>query len=306
VRFVPVTILLIAIVEFAAWDVRSLSAVEFGKVADPSGVTDVVYLQEPELGESSGLAVSNRNPQCFWSHNDSGGQTKLYAFDRRGHKSGQVRLQSTAMNDWEDMAAFLDEGVPRLLVADCGDNDSNRSHILLYLFDEPDPKAQTVLETRNVQTVRVTYPGGPCDCEAVAVDPRRKLILLLTKTKLPFCNVYAIPLPDRRHVPDSNPVMAQRVASVLIPMITACDFDASNGDLWVTSYFHTFHFPCPEREMRLSRQLSAMPQIFELPRWKQIEAVAIDRSRNLWVTSEGRGAPLGRLSPEALAKQRRP
>lgn len=305
-RWTFATLLLIGIAGFAWSDDRPVESPEGATESDPSGVCDVVRLEESELGESSGLAVSNRNPLCFWSHNDSGGKARLYAFDRSGRQSGAVQFSSTPMNDWEDMAAFMDQGVPRLLVADCGDNDAKRSHILLYLFDEPDPTVLTTLQTDNLQTLRVTYQGGPCDCEAVAVDPVRRTILLLTKSALPLGGIYAIPLPDRGRSDQPTPVVAQRIGSVPIPMITASDFDASSGDLWVVSYFHTFCFRCPDREMRLSRQLAAMPQVYELPRWKQIEAVAIDRSRNVWVTSEGRHAPLGRLSPEALARQTGP
>ncbi len=275
-----------------------------GRMPDPSGVTDVVSLDESELTESSGLAVSDRGDLTFWSHNDSGGEAKLYAFDREGHQSGQVKFKSARMDDWEDMAGYLDQGVPRLLVADSGDNDSKRSHVRLYLFDEPDPTKQTTLGDKDVQTIRVTYPDGPRDCEAVAVDVAREMIILVTKTKLPLCGVYTIPLP-RRDVDagDDYSATATRITSLPIPMVTAMDIDPGNGDLWVVSYFQTFCFRCPERNMLLQRQLSAFPDPYELPRWRQIEAVAIDRSHNVWVTSEGRQPPLGRLSPEALAGQ---
>ena len=93
------------------------------------------------------------------------------------------------------MASFTDRGVPRLLVADCGDNQSNRPQITLHLFDEPDPWESTAAE--ETQTISVTYPDGPRDCEAVGVDERRKLIVLITKSLLPACGVYMIPLPDR-------------------------------------------------------------------------------------------------------------
>lgn len=273
---------------------------------DPSGVTDVVHLEESDLRESSGLTVSNRPSSFFWTHNDSGGEARLYAFDRRGGKTGHVKLKSTDMNDWEDVAGFLDGDVPRLLVADTGDNDSKRSDVRLYLFEEPDPKKKTTLGSREVQTIRVTYPDGAQDCEAVAVDVVRKAIILVTKTKLPLCGVYTIPLPSIEQGTDDYATTAKRVTSLPIPMVTALDIDPINGDLWLVSYFQTFCFRCPDRGMHLQRQFSSLPEAYELPRWRQIEAVAIDPSHNVWVTSEGKHAPLGRLSPEALAGQRRP
>jgi hypothetical protein len=176
--------------------------------------------------------------------------------------------------------------------------------VLLHLFDEPDPTTKTKLGDREIQTLKVTYEDGPRDCEAVAVDVSRGLIILVTKAKLPLCGVYTIPLPDRDESGDDIKVAARVVKLLPIPMVTALDIDPVNGDLWLVSYFHTLCFRRSDRTMSLQRQLTALPDTYELPRWRQIEAVAVDRAHNVWVTSEGKHAPLGRLSPEALAGQR--
>jgi hypothetical protein len=274
------------------------------KNEDLSGVTDVVSLDESDLKESSGLAISHREPLHFWSHNDSGGEARLYAFDSTGHKTGHLNLKSTKFEDWEDLSAFVQDGVPRLLIADCGDNDFERSHARIHLFDEPDPTKKTTLDDDDIQTLRVTYEDGPQDCEAVAVDVSRGLIILVSKTKLPYCGVYAIPLPPRTNKQGDMQVTAKRVCSLPIPMVTALDVDANNGDLWLVSYFHALCYRCTSRLMPLHAQFSGSPEIYELPRWKQIEAVAIDGDHNVWLTSEGKKAPLGRLTLEALAAQR--
>jgi hypothetical protein len=273
---------------------------------DPSGVSDVVRLDESELRESSGLAVSNQKPNHFWTHNDSGKEGKLYAFDDKGRKSGHIKFKSAKMNDWEDIASFLDDGVPRLLIADSGDNKSKRSEIRLHLFDEPDPTDKSTLKDKEVQTIRVTYPDGPRDCEAVAVDVERGSIVLISKTKLPYCGVYTMPLPRRAEELGDHEVTVTRVTSLAIPMITAMDIDPATGDLWIVSYFHTFCYRCPDRDMPFQVQLGGLPESYELPRWKQIEAVAIDRTQSIWVTSEGKRTPLGRLSPDALSAQSDP
>jgi hypothetical protein len=271
---------------------------------DPSGVSDVVRLDDEELDESSGLGISNRRPGFFWSHNDSGDEARLFAFDRTGKNTGQVKLTSADSDDWEDMASFVHQGVARLLIADSGDNDSKRSGILLHLFDEPDPTKRVRLGDREIQTLRLTYEDGPRDCEAVAVDVTRGMIILVSKARLPLCGVYTVPLPDRDESGDDLKVTAKKVKLLPIPMVTALDIDPVNGDLWLVSYFHAICFRCSDRKMSLQQQLAALPDTYELPRWKQIEAVAVDRAHNVWVTSEGKHAPLGRLSPESLAGQR--
>jgi hypothetical protein len=279
-----------------------LSAEE-SAAGDPSGVVDVVLLDESDLDESSGLALSRRRPNHFWSHNDSGAKARLYAFDSRGRKTGQVKLKSAKPVDWEDIACFADQGVSRLLVADCGDNQSERESITLYLFDEPDPTKSTSIE--KTQKISVLYPDGPRDCEAVAVDQQRRLIVLVSKSKWPAAGIYVVPLPERVTRSTRTTVTAHRIGTLPLPMITAMDIHQPSGDVWLVSYFHAFRYACSARNGLLARQLTRITEIRELPRWKQIESVAVDAANDIWVTSEGAPAPLGRL-PHNNHVSRRP
>jgi hypothetical protein len=83
-------------------------------------------------------------------------------------------------------------------------------------------------------------------------------------------------------------------------MITAMDVHQESGDIWVVSYFQAFRFASASRDIPIDEQLGALPEPYELPRWKQIEAVAIDAAKNVWLTSEGSPAPLGRLPPRTV------
>lgn len=272
------------------------SAAGAPKIEDPSGVVDVVSLDESALTESSGLAISRRRQNHFWSHNDSGGEERLYAFDSRGRATGRARLMSAKLVDWEDMASFTEDGIARLLVADCGDNNAQRQFITLYLFDEPDPKESTVVD--STQTIVVTYPDGPRDCEAVAVDTHRAQIVLIAKTAWPVCRVYSIPLPGRLARPTHSSVTAKQLGTVPLPMATGMDIEQSSGDIWLVSYFQAFRFRSEDRDESIAGQLARLPQAYELPRWKQIESIAVDETGDAWLTSEGAPAPLGRLLQE--------
>lgn len=262
---------------------------------DPSGVQNVVSLSVSALTESSGLAISHRRNNHFWSHNDSGDKARLYAFDSHGRETGKIRLNSASTIDWEDMASFTDQGVARLLVADCGDNKNNRESITLYLFDEPDPKDPD--DPNRIQTISVRYPDGSHDCEAVAVDEHRQQIVLITKSIFPACGVYVFPLPNRTTESSRTSVIAKRIGTLPLPMVTAMDIHQETGDIWVVSYFQAFRFAAASRDIPMAKQLGALPEPHELPRWKQIEAVAIDAAQNVWLTSEGSPAPFGRLPP---------
>jgi len=266
---------------------------------DRPGVVDVVYLGDPSLVESSGLAVSTRQKGHYWTHNDSGDKACLYAFDCDGKRTAKVTLTAIAANDWEDCCSFLHEGKSRLLIADCGDNNRGRADITLLLFDEPDPRQSAAL--KQVSSITVRYPDGPRDCEAVAVDPVRKQIVLLTKSFLPQAGVYVVPLPSRSKDGVDSTVTAEKVTSLTLPLVTAADIDQVTGDLWVTNYLQVFRFRATNRAMPLVQQLKQMPTAMDLPRWRQVEAVAVDGDQNVWVTSEGSPAPLGRLILDEVA-----
>lgn len=263
----------------------------------PKGATaegdDVVYLADRSVPESSGLASSRRRRGYFWTHNDSGDHASLYAYDRKGRRTATVKLKDVTANDWEDCCTFSTEGKDRLLIADCGDNDRRRSKINLFLMDEPDPLKS--VSVKKISRITVRYPDGARDCEAVAVDSARKQIVLLTKSFLPQAGVYVVPLPDQaQEVFDIN-VTAKKIATLVLPLVTAADFDESTGDLWVTNYLQAFRFSASERLLPIAQQLKQLPSAFDLPKWRQVEALAVDEEQNVWITSEGLPTPLGRL-----------
>ncbi|WP_197231384.1 hypothetical protein [Novipirellula artificiosorum] len=251
-------------------------------------------IAEPLLVESSGLAASSREPGYFWSHNDSGDSARMFAFNDRGQTSGRCQLVAASAIDCEDMASFLFGGRSHLLLADCGDNQRRRSSISLHLVEEPDPTKTTMIH--RVGTIVVSYPDGPADCEAVAVDVDRGQILLITKNSLPIARVYAVnldclndPLPWTKHA------SATYMGAFAMPMVTAADINPRNGDLWVANYFKGFCFRCRDRNASLAAQLNSLPEPAELPPWRQIEAIGVDAKGDVWVTSEGSPASFGRI-----------
>lgn len=262
-----------------------------------------VYLDDKSVTESSGLASSLRREGYFWTHNDSGDRASLYAYDKTGRRTAKVKLKDIDANDWEDCCTFSSGGKARLLIADCGDNDRQRSKIHLFLLDEPDPLESD--SVKKVSRITVRYPDGARDCEAVAVDSVRQQIVLLTKSFLPQSGVYVVPLPPQSKKEFDVNVTATKIATLVLPLVTAADFDASTGDLWVTNYLQAFCFRASQRRQPLAQQFQQLPDAFDLPKWRQVEAVAVDQDQNVWITSEGTPTPLGRLVLEPSGKRRK-
>ncbi len=252
---------------------------------------DVTRIKESDLTESSGLAASNVKPDRWWTHNDSGDKARLFAFSTSGKSTGECRLKNVDARDWEDMASFVDGDTPRLIVADCGDNNAKHKSIKLYLFDEPNPNRSDTI--KDFQTLQVTYDDGPRNCEAVAVDVRRRKIILIEKALIPYAGIYELDLPSAEQ--KDQKVVAKRIGSLTIPIVTAMDLDQSNGDVWIVNYIQAFRFPRASKDQTLLQQLRILPDPIEIPKWKLIEAIAVDTGHKAWITSEGESAPFGSL-----------
>lgn len=138
------------------------------KLAKPGeaapGVMFLGRMSDARITESSGLAASRRHAGVFWTHND-GRRQFLYAIDRAGTTLASFPVAGVKLEDWEDIA--LDDA-GHLYIADTGNNDGQRTELVVHEIDEPDPKtsmrALTVL-----RTWRLRFPGEPFDCEALFV-----------------------------------------------------------------------------------------------------------------------------------------
>lgn len=118
------------------------------------------------IHESSGVAVSRAHDGIFWTHNDSG-DPLLYAVDSAGRTVGRVRVTGARVEDWEDVALAPCPSVGDCLyVADIGDNDARRPSVTIYRIPEPAPGAT---ESAPARAIRLRYPDGPHDAEAMFV-----------------------------------------------------------------------------------------------------------------------------------------
>lgn len=84
------------------------------------------------LSESSGLAVSG--PQLIWSHNDSGGDPALLAFDTNGTLLRTLTLSNATNIDWEDLAR---DDMGNLYIGDFGNNGNDRQDQRIYRVTNP-------------------------------------------------------------------------------------------------------------------------------------------------------------------------
>ncbi len=259
------------------------------------------------IRESSGLAASRRDAKMIWTHNDSGGQPVLYALDPNGARRGDLRIVGAVNQDWEDMASFELDGRPWLLVADVGDNGSQRSDCALYVVAEPDPATLSPTQETPATVawqIPVRYLDGPRDCEAVAVDARAGLVYLLAKRTSPR-GLYTLPLrpPADGVVPAAMPIAQlpdsafpqPTAAQKLLPIPTGryraqptgMDFAADGSAAVVVTYGDVLVFKHEPGET-WATALKRPPLVLSPHGLAQAEGVSFGAdSRTIYVSSEG-------------------
>ena len=141
-------------------------------------------LQSAQLDESSGIAVSAKNPGTLWINNDSGDTARLFAVAPDGALQGIYPFEGANAIDWEDVA--LGPGpvpkAPYLYAADIGDNGATRPNIVVYRAREPKVVADGGTHPiTGVDALTLSYPDGAHDAEALMVDPRSGEIYIVVK-----------------------------------------------------------------------------------------------------------------------------
>jgi hypothetical protein len=159
-----------------------------------------VILESPfrnrRLDESSGVAVSSTHRGLLWTHNDSGDGPYVYATDVSGTDRGAVHIRRARAVDWEDITLGP---CPTgrggcLYIADTGDNDLSRRSVVIYTVPEPDPpaRASDTARSRPAAALRLRYPGGAEDVEAVYVSPRDSALYLVSKGRRGSVALYRV------------------------------------------------------------------------------------------------------------------
>jgi hypothetical protein len=136
-------------------------------------------LSLPEgLSESSGLAESRIRPGVYWTHNDSGHDSDLFAVDPDGQLIDQVTVQGATNRDWEDIASGRcpEDSGNCLYIADTGDNAGGGGKHTVRLAVVAEPAAGATTAAAREFSARL--PGKRTDIEAMALLPDGRIYLV--------------------------------------------------------------------------------------------------------------------------------
>jgi hypothetical protein len=248
------------------------------------------------LPEASGVAVSRKSPGVLWSHNDSG-EPVLQAFNADGASVGRLWVARAAVEDWEDIHVGPCPDGSCVYVGDIGDNNARRGTVTIYRSPEPDSMGD--VRSRKTESMRLTYPDGPKDAEALIVLPN-SWVFIVTKGERSPVVLYRTPYPFM----NGATARLEPVATILegtrgVPRhdrITGAD--ASSDGRWIVlrslsaiTFYLTSDLESGRVREILRYDVSGLGEL-------QGEGVAFGDGGTVWLVSEGGGA--GR--PGTLAK----
>jgi hypothetical protein len=257
------------------------------------------------LNEASGIQAGAGG--VYYLHNDEG--ARLFMSDAQGRNLGVLDVAANN-RDWEDITRVPGEHGPLLVIGDIGDNHGTRKRISLYFLPEPaaaNPEPTTAGRPIAVRhRLRVTYPDGPRDAESLAYDPASGMLLILSKRDQPP-RLYGIPLDLALWKQE----MEAEFLGEVPPRRRGAISDQSRRGPWVRitrpghfarrrlaaaiTYRSLYLFERGADESWIEAFQRAPEEIIGPPGFHD-EAVGFSADgRSVFVTSEGRAAPLYRL-----------
>ena len=219
--------------------------------------------------------------------------------DLKGVLQGKIRLDGASSGDWEDIAAAEIDGKAYLILADTGDNDAKRSKVYLHILPEPaagELSPSGTVTVRPAASLRVTYPDGPRDCEAVAVDEREGAIYLLSKRD-DTPRLYRVDIPRPLKSGDVTPTFIGEVGNLpqkgvkrsdgrVLSWPTAMDFSPDGKRAAVLTYTSPVLFERQGGEP-WQETLARTPTVLPAHNLPQAESLGFSSDgRSLYVASE--------------------
>jgi len=258
------------------YDMKINSQIEYTLFTGPN---KVALIGEEFIEETSGMAVSRKNPSWIYVHNDSGGEPEIYILDTLGTFLGTLRLEGVKNRDWEDLAMGpgpIDDQT-YLYIGDIGDNFGNAEELIIYRIPEPDSLENIITATPEI--IRLTYPDGPKDAETLLVDPISGDLFVLTKREAKNTLYKA----SRDLLTDGSNIALEKVMQLPITLSVGGDIAADGSQVLIKNYWVIYYWARIEGES-LEETLSRKAVLLPYEPEPQGEAIAFEPKGNAYFT----------------------
>jgi hypothetical protein len=235
----------------------------------PPDIETVFTFSDPEIDESSGLAVQGDRVLTV---DDSGDGPVVYVVDgKSGDTVGHTTYSQGPVEDVEAMALGPDGSV---WVGDIGDNEAGRDSVSVYRL----PPVEDGDHTVTAERYKLRYSTGPQNAETLLVDPRDGRLYVVSKGVLGG-RVYAAP----RKLSSDSTNLLEPVGDAR-GVVTDGDFFPDGAHAVLRTYGSALVFDTSTWEAKFS---------MKLPPQKQGEGLTVtDGGRRVLVSSEGVNTPV--------------
>lgn len=280
-------------------------------------------IQESDVTESSGLAISGTTPDAFWTHNDSGHSANLFLIATNGKSLARCELKKARNVDWEAMGSFRHGESSWLMVADVGDNSLNRTNCRIYLLPEPelsekDAKKKSSKKKNKKRekiespatAIDFAYEDSPHNMEAAAVLPDGKSVWMIEKI---YSNdmrpihpgIYQLPLEESDFgvkIDEKGSVRsATRLTDYPIRNVTGMAFSPDGRRLIVRNYLNAHLFTKAADQTWEETVSNTRPEPVVLPLQSQGEAICFTAdSKSVMITSEFKRSTIWQVELPAI------
>lgn len=239
-----------------------------------------------KINETSGLEYYNNN---FLTHNDSGGETILYEFNKEGNIVDEHFIENCGENnDWEDITADN----RNIYIANSGNNYGTRQNLAVLILDkESDFECTGQIQFKYKNQVNFENRNRhPYDSEGI-ISVGDELILFSKDRENLMTELYSLPkIPGSYEI---EPIHSYPVNS----LITGADYNDELKLVALVGYdFNWNQYFYKISNFDLSNMDQSVIEKFKIPVGKaQIEAVKIIDESSFWITSEDEGNGFPRL-----------
>ena len=208
-------------------------------------------LTNDDINEASGLAYSIINDGILWTHNDSGGENRIFAIDTNGVSIGEFYLKDIENRDWEDICVGPgpDENTSYIYIGDVGDNDGTHKNKYIYRVVEPfiGNRTDFVDTLIDISTIRFTYPDDDRDAETIFIDPLTKDLYIVGKRDSKI-RLYKLSFPQST----TSKIEAELEVKFSLPndpesdtpnnYLTSGDISNDGTEVLIKSYNHIYYW----------------------------------------------------------------
>jgi hypothetical protein len=267
---------------------------------DPPQVTG--HIENLDITEASGLAVSKCQANVLWTHNDSGDGPFIYAVGPAGQNLGTWKVANAQNIDWEDIAERKEaDGTCRLYIGDIGDNGRKREVHTVYRVREPtvtdsnkNTREKNAVETEPAESVNFSYTDKKENAETLMVHPVTGDIYVLTKSHKAPSDVYKVkPSFGSNEMQKVAPIANLEVPSIPVGLLTGGDISNDGRRVAICDYLNGYELTLPAGDTNFDDIWKQQTVVINLGPRDQGESIAYSTDDNmLFATSEGKNPPI--------------